>query len=265
MKKEKYLLVLTNVKIGVLKLLAQSTTHGLPKVIASERITLKIMWTLFFLASSGLCASIIVSQIRSYLDFDVVTKVREVNEFPSPFPTVSICNLNYFTTNEALTFLKNVGLKYNLPDIFNETSNNNINATLLQSLGALYYIYGLGASHGLTRQEKKALGYDISEFMIDCKYVYAPCNLSRFEWFEHFVYGNCFKFNAGVDVVGEPIAVEYASRSSPFEALSLKMFAGVPDKLKLVGQGQLGMVVLIHNSSTSPLTVNGINIKSDCI
>lgn len=242
------------------KVLSESTAHGIPNFIKNEKNPIKMMWALFFLISIGLCAYLIISDIIIYFNYEVVTKIRQVNEFPSHFPTISICNVNYFTTDEALAYLKQVGSNLNYPDIFDDNVSNSLNSSYLKQTGLLYFLNGLGNTQKLNDTAKQALGYRLEDFMLDCQFIYQTCDLTKFEWFSHYYYGNCFKFNSGFDSNGNRTEVEVISRSSNFEGLSLSMFAGTPDKLRLASQGTHGMVVLIHNSSTSPLNVNAISL-----
>lgn len=250
----------------VVKILKSSTVDGLPNLIKNEKTTLKIMWTLFILLSTGLCSYLIIKNVTSYFTFDVVTKIRELNEFPSTFPTISICNANYFTTDYAVEFLKEVGVEQNLPDIFNDTVVEELTANgSLTSTGSLYYLNGIASTYKLNETAKKALGYDLNEFVLSCQFVYTNCNLSHFVWFVHQIYGNCFKFNSGFDAEGNSIPLLTVSRSNNFESLDLNLFSGIPKKLEPISAlGNRGMVVLIHNSSTSPLTaVNALYISGE--
>lgn len=51
------------------------------------------MWIILFVASSVLSFYLICNNILDYLNFDVVTGINVVYEYPSLFPTISICNL----------------------------------------------------------------------------------------------------------------------------------------------------------------------------
>ena len=89
------------------KWLRETTAHGIPNLMKTEKISIKIMWLICVLISTGLCSYIIITNINSYFTYEAVTKIREINEFPSIFPTISICNTNVFTNqNSSIEFLK---------------------------------------------------------------------------------------------------------------------------------------------------------------
>ena len=46
-------------------------------------------------------------------------------------------------------------------------------------------------------------GHQKRDFIVQCNFDNDPCNLTDFKTFQHVSYGNCFTFNAVVDVRGE--------------------------------------------------------------
>ena len=53
-----------------------STSHGYPHIFRNSRTSIKILWTICFIISAGLCAFMVYKSIMDYLKFDVVTKVK---------------------------------------------------------------------------------------------------------------------------------------------------------------------------------------------
>ncbi|CAF1115363.1 unnamed protein product [Brachionus calyciflorus] len=96
----------TLIKNAVCEILYSSTSHGLPNIIRSTNLSIKLMWSFFTFLFFGLCAYMITTTIITYFNYDVVTVIRVKNDFKPFFPTVTVCNLNYFTSNEAVSFIE---------------------------------------------------------------------------------------------------------------------------------------------------------------
>ena len=76
----------------------------------------EIIWTLIFITFSGLTCYILINNVISYYQFNVVSTIQVVSERESVFPAMTICNSNPFTTKyaENLTYelaLNNLGIK----------------------------------------------------------------------------------------------------------------------------------------------------------
>jgi hypothetical protein len=251
----------------ILKSCELSTMHGIPNLVRTHKLPIKLMWIFFITVSTALCAYLIIQNITNYLTFNVVTKIRDLNEFPSTFPTISICNADLFSSeNNSIEYLKRVGVdELNLPDIFNDKIAAELDANgSLADIGSYYYFFGISGTNALNVTAKKSLGYDINDILISCTYFNQDCDASDFVWFWHYVFGNCFKFNSGFDSNGNRVELKTGSGNGIFSGLNLVFFSGLSDKLKraYIDQG-LGMVIFIHNSSTSPLTINPITIQSN--
>lgn len=85
-----------------------STSHGWPSIFRVKRLKLKVMWFICFIIATGFCGFGVIKSILDFLDYDVVTKIRLVQEKPITYPAVTICNLNPLVTSKANSFI----LKY---------------------------------------------------------------------------------------------------------------------------------------------------------
>lgn len=97
------------------------TMHGIPNIFRSNNLFIKCMWAVAFLLSSGLCIFLIIQSVVNYSNFDVITKIRVLNEVPMTFPTVTICNKNAFVTEESYKLSKDLLAKSGVTDIFNSS------------------------------------------------------------------------------------------------------------------------------------------------
>ena len=65
-----------------------TTMHGLPGIVRSKHILLKIMWAVCLLGSTGVCAYLLIKSVQDYLEYDVVTVTSTVYEVPTLFPVI---------------------------------------------------------------------------------------------------------------------------------------------------------------------------------
>ena len=108
---------LTQIKSVFLEWSQSVTYHCFPKIFKEKtRFFMRFIWTLIFLTFSGLTCYILINNVISYYQFNVVSTIQVVSERESVFPAVTICNSNPFTTKyaENLTYelaLNNLGIK----------------------------------------------------------------------------------------------------------------------------------------------------------
>ena len=79
--------------------------HFLLNVVYSAQLTLKIILSFFVLIGFCLASYTTINLILTYLEFNVITTIRIIEENPVIFPKVTICNKNFFTTKYAYDFL----------------------------------------------------------------------------------------------------------------------------------------------------------------
>jgi hypothetical protein len=70
--------------------LNKTTIHGLKNVKDANSHFIRFLWIIFIMFSASLCIYSITSGIFSYINYEVTTKTRYINENKSVFPTVSI-------------------------------------------------------------------------------------------------------------------------------------------------------------------------------
>ena len=173
--------------------------HFILNVFYSPHLVLKIIILLFILIASGLASFTTITLILSYLEYNVITITRTINETPVTFPKVTICNRNMFTTQYAYSFL---------------SQTNQINSTLFKNLilndnrrEALATLNGInlkltGAINNSPDDVKKKLGHDLNDTLLSCAFDYESCDSNSFQWEWDSNYGNCFSFNTGYNSTG---------------------------------------------------------------
>ena len=121
---------------------------------------------------------LVANNVINYLKHDVVTKVRETNEFPTYFPAITICNLIYFQTEYSKEFLIDNAAMYGLYQNNSQFFNN------IQSLGPVLVVQA-----ELNQTEIQKLGYAIDDMLLSCTFSQFSCNYTEFAWFFHPNYG----------------------------------------------------------------------------
>lgn len=162
-----------------------STTHGIPHMFKREHAFLKLFWLVCFVASACACAYTISRSISGYMQHETVSKVETLLEIPTLFPTISICNLNPFTTETA--FLSN-------KMFLSQNNLSNLDAILATSSSSSYVLlrYLLGSNlrnSTYTDEMRKKMGLSLQDMIIDCSYNQAPCSAEDFEWYFDTLYG----------------------------------------------------------------------------
>jgi hypothetical protein len=165
---------------------------------------------------------------------------------------MTICNKQKYTTRNGLEFLKNVIIEYNLTDIFdNETFNNMHYIEQMQNKTELkQYAHSKIKNSNFSALERKELDLTISQALIECSFNGIPgsCNESNFNWMYNKNYGNCYVINSGFSQSGEPEDTVVSSYAGKEYGLSITMFLGVIKELRFLDTNQ-GLILKIDNRS----------------
>jgi hypothetical protein len=200
-----------------------STSHGLPNAIRNPHLPMKTMWSISFILSTALCSYLIIQTIMQYLEFDVITKVRIVGETEAEFPRITICNLNRYHTEYAMSIYE-----------------KNKNMTLFE-------FYKMSIL--LSNEDKKRHSYSINETLISCQFSLMSCDWKDFEWIYNVFLGACFVFNSGRNYLGEAVPIKKLKQAGRFAGLQLEMFVDLPKPLKKIGPGFTGAILVLGNNS----------------
>lgn len=164
-----------------------SSSHGIPNIASSDNYLIKFMWVICFSVSCGFCGILLVQTIIDFISNPVYVTNEIIEEMPSLFPTISICNMNPFKTsdlqirNELENIIKDVNFKLEQIPISTYVGSG---SRILRSFMSQ-----------LSDDKKKSYGNQLHEMLIGCKFNTLICKLNDFEWFYDLEYGNCYKFN----------------------------------------------------------------------
>ena len=223
--------------------LESSSIHAIPNITKNKYRSIKFVWLICFLASSGVCAWFMYRSVTDYLNYDVVsqTDIRQATKLV--FPVVTICNLNLIKTNDLNDYFINLfGSEY--PNIINE-----------------------GVAKGLLKENsKKYLNQDVKlkDIILKCQFETNDCDLdSDFESYYDPNYGTCFRFNSGRNMNGTSTPQKYASSFGIFFGLELELFIGSIDQNNYLFSSENGFNIFISNQSYFNSNYNeGINIPA---
>jgi acid-sensing ion channel 2 len=253
----------TKLKSLVKETLYNSAAQAIIKITETPCYTLKIFLLVCVIASGGICSYLIIELIMGYLSYNVSTTSRTSYETPATFPKVTICNVNPFTTQYAVEFLKRINKDVNSlrnvsGDIFNEEKMSKLDFTT--KAGLLKYINWLGIyqMNGLNETEKRKLSHPLEETMYSCSFNTQPCHANDFIWYFEPYFGNCWIFNSGHNQTDQRVPLNSNSFPGVVFGLITTFYVNFYENLTTFNSftgGGLGVLVRINNNSY--LTDNG--------
>jgi hypothetical protein len=230
--------------------LKKTTIHGLYNIKITKNIFLKTIWMISILVSTSLCGYSIMNSIDDYLSFEVMTKIREINEVKSIFPTISICNRNMFTSKYAFEYLKNYSESKNLKETLIEPEFDILrsNSFLRNAMSNFLYFEK-------NIENRKRLSHSLKEILISCTFNQRKCDDSNFEWFHHYQYGNCYKFIPS-SIHGNEVIIP-----GKLNGLTIEMYIGVYNELDAIRETK-GISLIVSNKSDYVNDMDGLFLFS---
>ena len=193
-------------------LLADSTVHGIPRLLKSKSYLSKVVWAFFFIISFSYCVYVIFETVFDYLEYKTVVSFDNYPEVPSLLPAITICNLNPYQTKSSLDFVQN--------------SNNK--AGNISSYHKSYFVL---AEVSQNNSFKKTIADPFNETLINCRVNGLDCKADDFQWQFIESYGNCYRFNSGFDYFGRKAELKYISKQGKANGFSIELYIGNPDSI----------------------------------
>ena len=104
------------------------------------------------------------------------------------------------------------------------------------------------------------MGFSLDDMLVKCQFNKNPCSSADFEWYFDFHYGNCFKFNTGINSSGHSVPLKYSI--IPGEENGLFLSFMLPDIANQLSYGDtIGLRIFVHNSSFRPASSESIILK----
>ena len=188
-----------------------STAHALPNIIRAKQYWLKTFWTILLTISSTGCFILLRNDISNFFAREVVSQITVTNEISSVFPSIRICNKNYFRSKEELS-------EFDL-------------------------------NKSVTYQNKSYFDSKLRNLILRCDFSFRGCNLENdFVWDYDLDYGVCFNFNSGKNQTGYPVDTKILTRVGKNSGLKLKIQIE-RSEISYKSEISAGLMVLIYNSS----------------
>ena len=153
---------------------------AVPNILYSHTVILKVIWILVFVCSSAISSYLIIESTREFLKYQVTTSYRLISEEQSPFPAISICNINPLNTDFFVQLL-------------NEANLTSLNKDPYVNLVSLEHYHKQSTGRYFSSEEKRTL-FDMDGFVISCTFQNKPCNMSDFRYAYFPDLTNCIQF-----------------------------------------------------------------------
>jgi hypothetical protein len=107
---------------------------------------------------------------------------------------------------------------------------------------------------------RKELGFSLDEMLVECQFNKNLCSSNDFEWYFDFHYGNCFKFNTGINSSGHSVPLKYSTIPGEENGLFLSfMLPDIENQFSVADS--IGLRIFVHNSSFRPASSESIILK----
>ena len=234
-----------------------STSHGYPNIFRTKHTSIKILWAICLVVSISLCLFLLIRGIKAFLEFDVVTSIKTVEERPALFPSITICEINKFKSEDSADLIKEI---YFTEYGINLTKDNFYDENVLNLYYNVYELATVIATNpDFGDANRKKLGFDLNDILFECWFNSNQCNINDFKYFWDYNYGNCYTFNFGFNSSGDAVPLKYSYKPGYFEGLSMELV--FEDKEYMFSNVfNQGATLFIHNNTHKPIFSNGIEI-----
>jgi hypothetical protein len=235
----------------IVEWILNSSAHGLPKIFRNSNTLLKIIWLCCFLVSGSTCIFSIIRTLNDYLTYPTFISTQIIQEVPTYFPAVTLCNLKTVNKTKSKNYL--ISSVEQLERSWFQTPLEYITSQqyMTQSI--------INNDKNLTDETRKELGFEMKDMLVSCMYKYQNCYPYDFTYFYDPLYGNCYTFNKGVYDNETSYDIRKVSIAGQSYGLSLELFLG-DTQVDTQEEYNDGMIISIHNQTTIPFT-KGDEIK----
>jgi hypothetical protein len=182
-----------------------------------------------------LCAYLVPQTGMAYLSFSVYTTTTVVNEIPTIFPKITICNSVLASTEYAYEIVKVINEQlFPTISIFNQSQMSNLSFDQMQLLFAAFQYYNIKINlNSFTSASRQKLAHSLDKILINCQFNGQNCSASDFVWRWDPKFGNCYSFNLGFN----SSAFKESLLSGSIFGLKLNVYVGCYDKLTAFNTG----------------------------
>ena len=173
----------------------------------------------------------LVENYKDYNEQKTSTNVEKKYVSEHTFPSVSICNLQFFKPTSPLrpSVIRNLALNNvtypNLQLPYNFTAKEYMNYLIIISKFMLISAY---SDNILKEDQLFTYGYPIEENLVSCNFKDTKCDPSDFTRFFSVEYGSCYAFNSSRISSKTNTGVGYGLQLELFTGTGGKLFQLVP-------------------------------------
>jgi hypothetical protein len=219
---------------------------------------IRILWGFFLLVGIGASGYFLITTLVNYYQFQPVVQISVIQEYPTSFPAVTICNLNPFNLGNANTetYIDSLlsASNYSYINTLNSTDSisqyagtNNTDELLTDLTDTLKRL--IATDKNLTTADRLSLGFDLGyDMLLSCAYNRENCDETNFTTFYDYNYGNCFTFNVGSQVLK-------TSKVGSGYGLVLELAVGNPNS-EIKYTSKAGIYLVVHNETRKSITID---------
>ena len=222
-----------------------STAHGITNLFKDEKPKfIRLMWFVLFIGSFGYCCYSIIISLINFLEFEVLINIDIEKDILAEYPTVSICNLNQYSTSHFDNYVQKI------------LNDNNLkiseNKSLIEQIDLMNKLVRSNMEFNVSDQMKKNSSLSLDKMIISCLFGAQSCTSTDFEWFYLNKYGNCYRFNYASS------NKRIQTRSGKYYGLRLELYVGEISNLLTTHSG----VHVFINNNTNEYLANGLDIST---
>ena len=225
------------------------------KIFEYKNIFGRLFWAICLLTLSVLTMLLLIQIVLDYYQYDVVTQIDTITERPIIFPTITVCNINPFTSIYSQKILLNVSINNYGQDI------DNVNVTYDQVMEYLPNITELTKMYvsqkNFSQENKINLGNSIGQYLS----VKFGGNLIKqsLNWYFSYDYGNCIQFNSE-SINSSKKQMSYRE-GKEYGLTLLYPFLSTDSGVIYPTSISDGLMVFIHESSFDPISSDGVSLS----
>jgi hypothetical protein len=239
-----------------------SSAHGIPNLSKSTSIITKLIWLFCIIASWTYLLYYLALSIDQYLLYQTNSGIEIIGERPTLFPVVDICNLSpYDKVSEDILKKFDTKKSQKIEKIIDFNSFD-VNISYLNEadflIKSVLNDYEDKASRG--QIDLKKYGHDLKDLLVNCRFQKKDCSYNDFSFYHNYFYGNCYRFNSGLNASNQAISLRRSTQPGWKYGLQLELFSDHANPLSI----RKGFVILVHNQTHNNYSFpgdNGINIS----
>ncbi len=151
------------------------------------------MWLTLFISISFAFAFLVLQINLQYFEYSVITNTNILRELATPFPTVTVCDYNLFSTPEGTRFLNDALSKSDTKFLNkNLDRKSRIKKIQLEIKYAKSFLLANKTIYNNTELRKK-FSLTLDKMMVSCYFGSKICNENDFEYFSIYKINQRYK------------------------------------------------------------------------